>query len=69
MKTLSELEREAYISGNTVLAKAITDHMDTIEHLENVTMHVNEGCPCTEGTEDLWNACGEATEYLRGIPV
>jgi thiamine phosphate synthase YjbQ (UPF0047 family) len=65
--TLTEREREAYISGDTRLAAAIAEHMDTARVLSTLLTHVQEDVEENRSTRHLFEAFDDAQAHLAGV--
>jgi len=66
--TLTEREREAYISGNTTLATEIAYHLGTVSALNDVLVYVRD-IEETRETRHLFEALDDAENHLSKVIV
>ena len=64
---LTERERLAYISGDTRLAAAIAEHMDTAQALSTLLTHVREDVEENRSTRHLFEAFDDAEAHLSRV--
>lgn len=64
---LTERERLAYISGDTRLAAAIAEHMDTAQALSNLLTHVREDVEENRATRHLFEVLDDAEAHLSRV--
>jgi len=64
---LTERERLAYISGDTRLATAIAEHMDTAQALSNLLTHVREDVEENRSTRHLFEVLDDAEAHLSRV--
>lgn len=69
MKTLRELEREAYISGNTEMARTLADYIQCVVALESLTVHVREDVIKNRSTKHLFSEVERAEELTSRVQV
>lgn len=64
---LTERERLAYISGDTRLAAAIAEHMETARALSTLLTHVREDVEENRSTRHLFEAFDDAEAHLSRV--
>lgn len=64
---LTERERLAYISGDTRLAAAIAEHMDTAQALSTLLTHVREDVEENRSTRHLFEVLDDAEAQLSRV--